>query len=249
MSLKGKLALVTGSSKGLGKGIAVSLAEAGATVIVNYYSNREAAEKVVTAIRENGGEAFSIQADVTNENEVERLVSEAESTAGRTIDIVVNNATGPQPELSLEEVTWEDYLDQLHFTAKAPLLLTKTVMSGMKKNGWGRIVNIGSEVVDLGNAHFSNYVTAKSAVVGMTRSWANELGEYGITVNAVHPGFIPVERHGEVTEESAERYLQDVPLKRLGQPHDIGHSIRFLCGEEASFITGQNISVNGGKTF
>ena len=249
MSLQGKVALVTGSSKGLGKAIAFSLAEAGAKVVINYNSNQEAAEEVVSTISLNDGQAFSIQGDVTKERDVEDLVSDIERTSGSSIDIVVNNATGPQPELSLEEMTWQDYLDQLHFTAKAPLLLTKAVMNGMKKKGWGRIINIGSEVVDLGNPNFSNYVTAKSAVVGMTRSWANELGEYGITVNAVHPGFIPVERHGEVTAEQAEGYLQDVPLKRLGQPQDIGKTISFLCSEDASFITGQNINVNGGKTF
>lgn len=248
MYLKGKVALVTGSSKGLGKAIAISLAEAGATVVVNYHSNKKASEKVVAEISSNGGEAFSIPADITEEREVEGLVADVERALG-SVDILVNNATGPQPELSLEEVTWQDYLDQLNFTAKAPLLLTKAVMNGMKEKGWGRIVNIGSEVVDLGNPNFSNYVTAKSAVVGMTRSWANELGEYGITVNAVHPGFTPVERHGEVTREQAEGYLQGVPLKRLGQPHEIGKTVSFLCSEDASFITGQNINVNGGKTF
>lgn len=244
-----KVALVTGGSKGLGKGIAQKLASSGITVIVNFNRDQESADEVVHDIRENGGQAFAIQADVTKEEEVNRLVAEAEEQTGRPINIVVNNATGPQPEYSLEEVTWDDYLDQLRFTTKAPLLLTKAVMPSMKEEKWGRIINIGSEVVDLGNAHFSNYVTAKSAVVGMTRSWANELGEHGITVNAVHPGFIPVERHGDVSEESKSSYLRDVPLKRMGEPHDIANTVRFLSSDDASFITGQNISVNGGKTF
>ncbi|MBX0358393.1 SDR family NAD(P)-dependent oxidoreductase [Halobacillus sp. Nhm2S1] len=249
MSTKEKVALVTGGSKGLGKSIAQNLAACGVTVIINYHRDQEAADAVVQTIRENGGDAFAIQADVTNEEEVDRLVGEAEQQTGRSVNIVVNNATGPQPEYSLEEVTWEDYLDQLLFTTKAPLLLTKAVIPSMKEEKWGRIINIGSEVVELGNAHFSNYVTAKSAVVGMTRSWASELGEHGITVNAVHPGFTPVERHGEVSEETKASYLKDVPLKRMGEPHDIANTVRFLSSDDASFITGQNISVNGGKTF
>jgi 3-oxoacyl-[acyl-carrier protein] reductase len=249
MSEAEKVALVTGSSKGLGKAMAQTLADQGLKVIVNFRNNEEKAQETVNEIQNGGGEAIAIQADVTNEAEVKKLVAEAEDTYHQPITILVNSATGPQPELSLEDVAWEDYLDQLNFSVKAPLLLTKEVMSGMKRLGWGRIVNIGSEVVELGNAHFSNYVTAKSSIIGMTRSWANELGEFGITVNAVHPGFIPVERHGEVTEESAKDYVQGVPLKQLGKPSDIAHAVSFLCSEEARFITGQNINVNGGKTF
>ncbi|MDZ5711492.1 SDR family NAD(P)-dependent oxidoreductase [Jeotgalibacillus haloalkalitolerans] len=244
-----KVALITGASRGLGKSMAVKLAEAGFKVVINYNSNHEKAEAIVQQIRNSGGEAVAISADVTSEEAVKKLVADSHEAFGQPIEILVNNATGPQPELSLEEVTWDDYLDQLHFTAKAPLLLLKEVMPSMKKNQWGRVINIGSEVVELGNPEFSNYVTAKSAVIGMTRSWANELGKYNITVNAVHPGFIPVERHGEVTEESASGYLRDVPLNRLGKPDEIANMVRFLASKEASFVTGQNINVNGGKTF
>ncbi|ARI77928.1 SDR family oxidoreductase [Halobacillus mangrovi] len=240
-----KVALVTGGSKGLGKAIALTLGEQGNKVIVNFNRNAEKAKLVI----DDGGEAVAIQADITQEDEVKRLASEAENLFQEPITILVNNATGPQPELSLQDVSWEDYLDQLHFTVKAPLLLTKELMGGMQSKKWGRIINIGSEVVELGNPHFSNYVTAKSSVIGMTRSWANELGGYGITVNTVHPGFIPVERHGEVTEESAKGYVQHVPLKKLGKPKDIANTVGFLCSDEAEFITGQNINVNGGNTF
>ncbi|MBM7579658.1 SDR family NAD(P)-dependent oxidoreductase [Jeotgalibacillus terrae] len=247
--MKSKVALVTGASRGIGKSMAIKLAEDGLKVVVNYNSNREKAESIVYDIQHSGGEAIAIQADVTSEDDVKKLVSRSQEAFGQTIDILVNNATGPQPELSLENVSWEDYLDQLHFTAKAPLLLLKEIMPSMKEKQWGRVINIGSEVIEIGNPEFSNYVTAKSAVVGMTRSWANELGTHNITVNAVHPGFTPVERHGEVTEENARGYLKGVPLNRLGKPDDIANMVCFLASEEAGFITGQNINVNGGNTF
>ncbi|TFE03911.1 SDR family NAD(P)-dependent oxidoreductase [Jeotgalibacillus salarius] len=247
--MNSKVALVTGASRGLGKSMALKLADAGIKVIINYNSNHEKAETIVRDIKDSGGEAVAISANVTSEDDVKKLVASSREAFGQPIDILVNNATGPQPELSLEDVTWEDYLDQLNFTVKASLLLAKEVIPAMKENQWGRIINIGSEVVELGNPEFSNYVTAKSAVVGMTRSWANELGKHNITVNAVHPGFIPVERHGEVTEDSASSYIEGVPLKRLGKPEDVASMVRFLASDEADFVTGQNINVNGGKTF
>ncbi len=244
-----KVALVTGSSKGLGKVIIQKLAESGIKVILNYRSNYDKAEAVLRDIQEHGGEAIALQADITDQNDVERLVDASRETFEQPIDILVNNATDPQPELSLEEVTWEEYLDQLQFTVKAPLLLLKEVIQPMKENQWERIINIGSEVVEIGNSDFSNDVTAKSAMIGMTRSWANELGKYDITVNAVHPGFTPVERHGEGTETSAHSYIKGVPLNRLGKPEDIAYMVRFLASDEANFITGQNMNINGGNTF
>jgi 3-oxoacyl-[acyl-carrier protein] reductase len=244
--LEGKVALVTGGSRGLGKWISYSLAKAGASVIVNYAHDKEGAEKTVKWIVSNGGRAVLARADVTNEEEAMKLVKTAELELGSSIDIVVNNATGPQPELSIEESVWKDYLDQLEFFVKAPLLLTKAVLPEMKRKMGGRIINIGSEVVQIGNPYFANYVTAKSSQIGMTRSWATELGPYGITVNLVHPGFIPVERHeGTDTAE----YRRGVPLQRMGEPSDIGETVVFLASDEAKFITGQSIAVNGGNTF
>ncbi|RBW68288.1 SDR family oxidoreductase [Bacillus taeanensis] len=247
--LDGKIALVTGGSKGLGKVISTRLAEAGAMVIVNYANYKEAAEQTAVSIQSSGGKAATVRGDITDEQAVAQLVTEVEATCGGTIDILVNNATGPQPELSIEESTWNDYLDQLVFFVKAPLLLTKAVLPGMKKKGEGRIITIGSEVVQLGNPNFSNYVTAKSSQIGMTRSWANELGPFGITVNLVNPGFIPVERHSEVNPLTLREYAKGVPLRKMGEPRDIGNAVAFLASSEARFITGQSISVNGGNTF
>lgn len=243
--LNDKVALVTGASRGLGRWIAVALARCGATVAVNYASNTEEAEATAELIRRSGGAASVFRADVTREQEVQRLIDEIGHAYG-PVDVLVNNATGPQPMLAIEESTWQTYADQLDFFVKAPLLLTQAVLPGMKAKGSGSIVNIGSEVVQIGNANFASYVTAKSAMIGMTRSWASELGPHGIRVNLVAPGWIPVERHvGANTED----YREQVPLGRMGEPDDIAQAVAFLASDQAKFITGQCLSVNGGRTF
>lgn len=244
--LSGRIVLVTGGSKGLGRSICQAFGDTKATVIVNYAHSVEGAKQTVQMIEQAGGKAVAIQADITDEASVERLIGEIKEQTGDSVDILVNNATGPQPELSIEESSWQDYLDQLNFFVKAPLLLLKAVLPGMKQRGYGRIVNIGSEVIQVGNANFANYVTAKSAQLGMTRSWANELGPSGITVNLLNPGFIPVERHEGVDPEG---YRIHVPLRKMGEPIDIANAAVFLASDEARFITGQSLSVNGGNTF
>ncbi|GIO17955.1 3-oxoacyl-ACP reductase [Oceanobacillus oncorhynchi subsp. incaldanensis] len=243
--LNGKVALVTGASRGLGKHISKTLADAGATVIVNYANNYKNAQDTVDFIASDGGRAIAIQGDVRDEESVEKLIKQAEEKTQGSIDILVNNATGPQPVLSIEELTWQDYLAQLEFFVKAPLLLTKAVLPGMKEKKNGRIINIGSEVVQLGIPNHSNYVMAKAAQLGLTRSWANELGSFSITVNMINPGFIPVERH---EAEDTSEYRSGVPLGRMGVPQDIGNAVLFLASDAGNFITGQSLSVNGGNT-
>ncbi|MDP4161901.1 MAG: SDR family oxidoreductase [Bacillota bacterium] len=248
MKLKGKVALVTGASRGLGKQISLSLAEEGSFVIVNYLRDRDSAKNVVTQIKELGGRACEIQGDITEEARIGTLIRKSEEMAGAPIQIIVNNATGPQPELSLEDVTWEDYENQLNYFVKAPLLILKEMLPSLKITG-GSIINIGSEVVHIGNAHFSNYVTAKSAMLGMTRSWASELGKYGIRVNLVNPGFIPVERHTDLSSHIIDQYKAQLPLQRMGVPVDLANMVVFLASDDSSFITGQSLTVNGGNTF
>ncbi|MCY9662955.1 SDR family oxidoreductase [Paenibacillus chondroitinus] len=244
--LEGKIALVTGASRGLGRHIAAALAAAGANVAVNYAYSTQDAEETVRLITAAGGSATAFRADITSEAEVNELIERVEQHFGGNIDILVNNATGPQPMLSIEESTWQTYLDQLEFFVKAPLLLAKAVLPGMKLKREGSIIHIGSEVVQIGNANFSSYVTAKSSMVGMTRSWASELGPHGIRVNLVAPGWIPVERHEGV---STEGYRTGVPLGRVGEPADIANAVVFLASSESGFVTGQCLSVNGGNTF
>jgi 3-oxoacyl-[acyl-carrier protein] reductase len=247
LSSKSRTALVTGASRGLGAAIAVELGAVGCQVAVNYLHNKAAAEAVCERIRAVGGKAQCFQADVRDEVEVARLVDEVTDAFG-SVDIVIPNATGPQPFFSIEEQTWQIYLDQLEFFVKSPLLLVKQVLPGMKRNGWGRIVNIGSEVVELGNPRFANYVAAKSAQLGLTRSWALELAATGITVNLVSPGWIPTERHADATKEDLDAYAAGVPMKRMGQPQDVARMVAFLASDAAGFITGQKFSVNGGNT-
>jgi 3-oxoacyl-[acyl-carrier protein] reductase len=240
-----RVALVTGSSHGLGRVIARRLARDGLAVAVNGL-NAEAARAVADAIRDDGGAAGAFPADVTDEAQVAGLVAEVADRLG-PIGVLVLNATGPQPDAPLAVVAWKDHLAQLAFFVKSPLLLGRAVLPGMRAMGSGRIVHVDSEVVDKMPPGRSAYVTAKSAQIGLTRSWARELAPLGITVNTVAPGFVPVERHAGVPDEVRSAYLASVPAGRMGTPEDVAHAVSFFASEAAGFITGQRLVVDGGR--
>jgi 3-oxoacyl-[acyl-carrier protein] reductase len=245
--LSKRVALVTGASRGLGGAIAVSLGARGASVAVNYFGSPDKAARVVEAVRAAGGRAEAFQADVRDEGQVARMVADVQGRLG-PVDVLVCNATGPQPFVKLEELTWQACLDQLEFFVKSPVLLAKATVGGMKERRFGRIINIGSEVFEKGVPEFSNYVCAKGAQLGLTRSWAMELAKWGITVNQVSPGWIPTERHAGDAQEAKDAYAAAVPLRHMGEPADVGEAVAFLASDAAKFVTGQKLSVNGGNT-
>ena len=240
-----RVALVTGSSRGLGRGIADRLATEGFAVAVNS-ANAERAADVAAAIAARGATAEAFAADVTDQDQVNRLVAEVEDRLG-PIQVLVLNATGPQPEAPIMEVSWADHLDQLRFFVLSPVLLGLAVIPGMRAAGYGRIVHIDSEVVDLPRPGRSAYVTAKAAQIGLMRAWARELAPDGITVNSVSPGFIPVERHADVTESAIAAYRSSVPAGRLGTLEDVAAAVSYFASETAGFVTGQRLIVDGGR--
>ena len=242
-----RTALITGASRGLGAAMAIALAEAGHRVAVNYFANAARAEQLCADLRARGLQAQPFHADVRDQAGIARLVNEVTAALG-PIDIAVLNATGPQPMLSIEQQTWQSYLDQFEFFVKSPLLLLQAVLPGMRERGFGRIIQIGSEVVELGNPQFANYVAAKAAQLGQTRSWARELASTGITVNLVAPGWIPTERHVDADQADMQAYTQAVPMHRMGVPEEVASAVAFLASDASSFITGQKIAVNGGNT-
>lgn len=246
--MDGRVALVTGGSRGLGRAMATALADAGAVVAVNYGRSAEDAEQTVEDITGRGGRAVAVQGDVTDEQDVARLVEAATGRLGGPIGILVNNAARGGAEHALEDSDWDGYLGQLAFAVKAPLLLSRAVVPAMKERGHGRIINISSEVVGA-PAGGGAYVAAKAASIGFTRALAVELGPFGITVNAVAPGFIPVARHDHIDEQERAAYTEGVALARMGTPPEIGAAVAFLASDGAGFVTGQTIVVNGGRTF
>lgn len=246
-NLTNRVALVTGASRGLGAAIALKLAESGAKVAVNTFGSPEKAERVAEQIRSSGGQAIVVKADVRDEAQVKQMVEDIQGKLG-LIDILVLNATGPQPFVKIEDLTWRACLDQLEFFVKSPILLVQAVLPQMKKRRYGRIINIGSEVFEKGVPEFSNYVSAKGAQLGLTRSWANELAPWQITVNLVAPGWIPTERHKDDPQDMKDGYAAAVPMKRMGVPDDVAAAVAFLASDGANFITGQKVSVNGGNS-
>ena len=246
-SLKGHVAVITGSSTGLGKSIALTLGRAGAKVATNYFNNETRAEKALAEFRAADINAIMVRADVTTEEGVNLLFAEAEKQLGKP-DILVPNATCEQPLKPIEEYDWAFYQCMLDFFIKSPFLLTKRGLAAMKAKKWGRIINITSEVFHRSVAPFSAYVAAKGGQIGWSRSMSRELAPFGITVNTVAPGWIPVERHDKVPQAEKDGYYELIPAKRWGVPQDVADAVLYLASEEAAFINGQTICVNGGMT-
>ena len=240
-------ALVTGASRGLGPHLARRLGADGWPVAVNYRSDPDGAARVVDAIQADGGRAAAFQADVTDEDQVVAMVAAIEETLG-PVQAVVANATGPQPLIPAERVGWQDHLDQLVFFVKSPTLLMQATLDGMRRLGGGRFIHIGTDSFERALPGASAYNAAKGAQIGLARTWARELGRHGVTVNIVAPGWIPVERHGDINAENSGDYLTDIPLRRMGTPEEVADVVAFVASDASRFITGERITVNGGHT-
>jgi 3-oxoacyl-[acyl-carrier protein] reductase len=246
-SLDGKVALVTGSTKGLGHAMARALGQAGARVAMNYYNDEAKAMAAMAEFEAAGGEGILVRGDVTDESDVRAMVEKVKQELG-PVDIAVMNATCDQPHKPIEDYSWDFYQSMLDFFIKSPFLVTRAILPEMKERQWGRIINIGSEVFHLGVPEFSAYVAAKGGQNGWSRSMARELAPFGITVNMVSPGWIPVERHDKEPQEWKDAYLPTIPVGRWGVPQDLAGAVTFLASESSSFVTGQNLHVNGGLT-
>jgi NAD(P)-dependent dehydrogenase (short-subunit alcohol dehydrogenase family) len=240
-----RIALVTGAGRGLGAEIASAMAADGWTVAVNDLTEATAGIAADT-INASGGLAAPFGADVTDERAVSELFDRVAATLG-PITAVIANASGPQPEVPVEDLAWPEVLRHLEFFAKSPLLLTKAALPGMKAARFGRIIHIGSDLFERGERGWSAYMAGKGAMLGLTRGWARELGQHGITVNLVAPGWIPVERHGTLTAETESTWQALQAIPRMGTPADVASTVVFLASDKAGFITGERIAVNGGQ--
>lgn len=242
--LKNKVALVTGASRGIGRAIAIELAKNGANVAVNYAGSKEKAEEVVNEIKQLGQEAIAIQADVSDEEAINNMVKEVITAFGR-LDILVNNAGITRDNLMMR-MKVEDWDAVIDTNLKGVFLCSKAVTRQMMKQRFGRIINISSVVGVLGNAGQANYVAAKAGVIGLTKAMARELANRNITVNAVAPGFIKTDMTDKLPEEMKENLLGQIPLGTFGTPEQVAKVVRFLASDDASYMTGQTLHVDGG---
>ncbi len=242
--LEGRVALVTGASRGIGRAIALRLAEEGCDVAVNYHSSPDAAEEVARAIRGMGRRALAVGADVASTDQVGAMVAAVEEGLG-PVDVLVNNA-GIHKHHKSWEMSVEDWDRIIGVNLTGAYLTSRLLGPRMAERGWGRIVNISSVVADIGSDHEAHYTASKAGMHGLTKSLALELSPKGVTVNAVSPGWIRTDMTADVTEEEWAEALEEIPLGRIGEPEEIASVVAYLASEESSYVTGQVLHVNGG---
>ncbi len=244
LPLTGKIALVTGSSQGIGRATAERLAQSGADIVINYRKNASTAAEVKANLKSLGRRCIAVQADVSLEEDVSRLFAEANEALG-PVTILVNNVGTTRDKLILQ-MSLADFEYVVDTNLRSAFLCTKAALRGMMKARWGRIVNISSPAALLGNAGQANYAASKAAILALTLSTAREMASRNITANAIAPGFIPTELTSTLTDQQRQYLLDNTPLGRFGAPEEIAAAINFLCSPEASYITGQILCVDGG---
>lgn len=244
MQLKGKTAIVTGGSRGIGKSIAIELASRGANIAINCTKSIESAETVIKEIQKMGVSGMAVKADVSKREEVENLVNEVLKAFG-SIDILVNNAGITKDNLIIR-MSEKDFDDVISINLKGAFICTKAVSKAMIRQKSGKIINISSVVGIIGNKGQSNYAAAKAGLIGFTKSAAKELARCNICVNAVAPGYIETDMSAILPEQVKAAYLNSIPLNRAGRPQDIAKAVLFLASEYSDYITGQVINIDGG---
>jgi len=242
--LDDRVAVVTGGSRGIGRAVALELARRGATVVVNYRGNQDAANEVVKAIEDAGGKSKAAQADVSDFTQAEALIKDTMASFGK-IDILVNNA-GTTRDMLIMMMPESDWDTVITTNLKSAFNTSKAAVKQMMRKRYGRIINMSSVAGIAGNAGQTNYSASKAGLIGLTKSLAREVASRNITVNAVAPGFIPTELTAIVPEEIKEASLKTIPLGRWGSPEEVAYAVAFLASDEAAYITGHVLSVDGG---